>query len=47
VHGFDVLAERMETMEDAIYFIGLDNHVGYLYKEAGILYFIQITLKIV
>lgn len=41
VYGFETLKERMKTMEDAIYFVGLDNHVGYLYKEAGELYFIH------
>ncbi len=41
VYGYDVLEEKMQSMEDAIYFVGLDNHVGYLYKEAGTLYFIH------
>ena len=41
VYGYDVLEKRMQTMEDAIYFVGLDNHVGYLYKETGTLYFIH------
>lgn len=41
VYGYDVLEDRMKSMEDAIYFVGLDNHVGYLYKEEGILYFIH------
>ena len=41
VYGIETLSKRMQSMEDAIYFVGLDNHVGYLYKEAGTLYFIH------
>lgn len=41
VYGIDNLLERMKSYDDAIYFVGLDNHVGYLYKEAGELYFIH------
>lgn len=41
VYGYETLEKRMQSMEDAIYFVGLDNHVGYLYKENGTLYFIH------
>lgn len=41
VYGYEALDEKMNTMEDALYFVGLDNHVGYLYKESGVLYFIH------
>lgn len=41
VYGWETLRERMETYSDGIYFVGLDSHVGYIYKEEGILYFIH------
>ncbi|GAB5419053.1 MAG: hypothetical protein Crog4KO_05610 [Crocinitomicaceae bacterium] len=41
VYGWEALKKKMNDYEDGIYFVGLDNHVGYLYKEAGILYFIH------
>ncbi len=41
VYGWEALSGKMDTYEDGIYFVGLDNHVGYLYKEAGVLYFIH------
>lgn len=41
VYGIDNLIQTMDDYEDALYFVGLDNHVGYLYKENGVLYFIH------
>ena len=41
VYGWAALSAAMKNYEDGIYFVGLDNHVGYLYKEAGTLYFIH------
>ena len=41
VYGIDKLKVKMNEYDDGIYFVGLDNHVGYLYKENGTLYFIH------
>lgn len=41
VYGIDKLQSTMESYDDGIYFVGLDSHVGYLYKEKGTLYFIH------
>lgn len=41
VYGIDKLQRKMKEYDDGIYFVGLDNHVGYLYKESGVLYFIH------
>lgn len=41
VYGIDNLLEKMKPYENALYFVGLDNHVGYLYKENETLYFIH------
>lgn len=41
VYGIEKLQKKMENYNDGIYFVGLDNHVGYLYKENGTLYFIH------
>lgn len=41
VYGWEALSTKMASYKDGIYFVGLDNHVGYLYKEDGTLYFIH------
>lgn len=41
IYGIDVLKEKMTSYEDGLYFVGLDNHVGYLYRKEGELYFIH------
>lgn len=41
VYGIDALKTKIKSYDDGIYFVGLDNHVGYLYKEKGVLYFIH------
>lgn len=41
VYGIEALKTKMESYNDGLYFVGLDNHVGYLYKEKGTLYFIH------
>lgn len=41
VYGIDQLEQRMQAEQDGIYFVGLDNHVGYLLKRNAQLYFIH------
>ncbi|MCR9173185.1 MAG: hypothetical protein NXI10_11860 [bacterium] len=41
VYGWAALHDKMRSYQDGIYFVGLDNHVGYLYKEGPELYFIH------
>ncbi|XOV67705.1 MAG: hypothetical protein ACFHU9_00775 [Fluviicola sp.] len=41
VYGWAALHDTMRSYRDGIYFVGLDNHVGYLYKEGPQLYFIH------
>lgn len=35
------IKEKLNSLKDGVYFIGLDNHVGYLYKKDSITYFIH------
>lgn len=41
VYGMDQLKISMNQEKDGIYFVGLDNHVGYLLKRNAQLYFIH------
>lgn len=41
VYGFENLSSEMDLYDDGIYFVGLDNHVGYLLKRSGQLYLIH------
>jgi hypothetical protein len=41
VYGYENLESSMSKYDDGLYFVGLDNHVGYLYKKSGELYFIH------
>lgn len=41
VYGTDQLKKSMQDEKDGIYFVGLDNHVGYLLKRNAQLYFIH------
>lgn len=42
VYGIDNLMERLrEEYTDGLYFVGLDNHVGYLYIKEGVPYFLH------
>ena len=37
----DSINEKLNSIPNGLYFVGLDNHVGYLYKEKGNTYFLH------
>ena len=37
----DSIHEKLNSIPNGLYFVGLDNHVGYLYKEKGNTYFLH------
>ena len=41
IYGIDNLFKELENRIDGLYFVGLDNHVGFLYLKDGIPYFLH------